>query len=270
MPTKKEKPAEEAAEVTVTVPAQANPNRNKDNMAEAEKALDTGIAAYNAALAVQDVDAMREAEEAIKKAEKEYAEAAECDVFATCKAEEHPLRKAAEIHSYHVLGHRALREDNILTGYEKSTQEKPIDLAKLARKCGLTPLWTHDVESLNQILTLRVAKEMGLPAEVLKSISKSYFMSRMTDAIEAGKTPTSNNQMVKMLQDICDKILGVNVVRVNNHDIAYIEAAHTKKGRDKIAINTANHDFMRRLVLDVLHRCVTGKVYEVEYRKAKA
>jgi hypothetical protein len=126
------------------------------------------------------------------------------------------------------------------------------------------------VESLNQTFTLRLAKEMGLSAEVLKEISKSYFMSKAVDAMEAGKTPTSNTQLVKMLQAICDKILGEGVVRVNNHDIAYIEAAHTKKGRARIAVNTANHDFMRRLVLDVLHRCVTGKVYEVEYKKAKA
>jgi len=257
--------------VEATAPVEEiKPDRNKQNMAEAEKAHEAAIANYNAALAVKDLDALHSAEDDIEAAEKNFAEAAECEVFARCKAEKHPLRKAAEIHSYRVIKHKPLREDKIVVGLEKSEREKPIDLARLATKCGLPTLWTHDVESLNQTFTLRVAQQMGLSAAELKEISKSYFMSRATDAIEAGKTPTSNTQLVKMLQGICDKILGEGVVHVNNHDIAYIEAAHTKKGRARIAVNTANHDFMRRLVLDVLHRCVTGAVYEVEYKKAKA
>lgn len=258
------------AKKTTEATAPVEENRDQMNMNSAEKNLDTAIAAYNAALAIQNVEAMRESEAAIEKAEQDFAEAAECFTFAICKADEHPLRKAAEVHSYRVLKHKALREDKMLTGFEKTEREKPIDLERLAKKCALPTLWTHDVERLNQVLTLRVAKEMGLSAQELKDISKSYYMSKASDEIAAGATPTSNTQLVKMLQSICDKILGENVVRVNNHDIAYIEAAHTKKGRAKIGINTAQHNFMRRLILDVLHRCVTGAVYEVEYKKHKA
>ena len=246
------------------------PDRNKTNMAQAELDLDAAIAKYNGALNVQNVDIMREAEAAIEKAEKDYAEAAECEVFSICKAQEHPLLKAAELHSFRVLKHKAKREDQILTGYEKTDREKPIDLVRLAKKCDLPTQWANAVEGLNQTLTLRVAQEMGATAAELKAISKSYFMSKATEAIESGKTPTSNTQLVKTLQTICDKILGENTIRVNGHDIAYIIAAHTKKGRGRISINTAKHDFMHRLVLDVLHRCVTGAVYEVEYKKAKA
>jgi hypothetical protein len=264
MPSKKKTTEDTAPVEEVTV------DRNQVNMAEAEQALDAALAGYNAALIIQNVDAMREAEAAIEKAEQDYAEAAECAAFALCKAEEHPMLKAAEIHSFRVLKHKAVREDSVLTGYEKTDREKPIDLEKLAKKCGLPTLWVHLVENLNQILTLRVAKDLGATAADLKAISKSYFMTRATGEMEAGATPTSNTQLVKLLQTICDKILGENVVRVNNHDIAYIEAAHTKKGRAKIGINTAQHNFMRRLILDVLHRCVTGAVYEVEYKKNKA
>ena len=264
MADKKKK--DEAADLVVEVKT----NRDQENMAAAEKAQETALASYNAALAVKDLDALREAEDAIEKAEKEFAEAAECATFAICKAEERPLIMAAKIHSYRVIKHKPLREEKIVVGLEKSEREKPIDLARLAKQCGLPTLWTNDVEGLNQILTLRVAQEMGASAAELKSISKSYFMSKATDAMETGKTPTSNTQLVKTLQSICDKILGENAVRVNNHDIAYIVAAHTKKGRGKISVNTANHDFMRRLVLDVLHRCVTGAMYEVEYKKNKA
>jgi hypothetical protein len=244
--------------------------RDQENMDAAEKAQGNAIAAYNLALGEKKMDELREAEANIEKAEQEFAEAAECAVFALCRAEEHPLRKAAELHSFRVIGHKAVHEEKILTGFEKTEREKPIELARLAVQCGLPTLWTHDVERLNQILTLRVGKEMGLSAEELKTISKSYFMSKAAGEIEAGATPTSNTQLVKLLQGICDKILGENVVRVNNHDVAYIEAAHTKKGRGRLAINTAQHNYMRRLVLDVLHRCVTGKVYEVEYKKAQA
>jgi len=267
MATKKNTP--ETTEVVESAAKVTNPERDKENMAAAETALDTAIAAYNTALATEDVVAMREAEAAIAKAAQEFAEAAECATFAICRADEHPLRKAAEIHSYRVIAHKAVREDKILTGFEKTDREKPIDLERLAKQCGLPTLWTHTTERLNQIMTLRVAKNMGATATELKDISKSYFMSRASGEMEAGGTPTSNTQMTKALQSICDMILGVDAVRVNNHDLAYIENAHTKKGRGKIAVGTANHSFMRRLVLDVLHRCVTDGVYEVEFKKAK-
>ena len=257
------------AEATEPV-VEVKTNRDQENMAAAEKAQETALASYNAAFAAKDIDAMNAAEDAIAKAEKEFAEAAECAVFAICRAEEHPLYKAAEIHSYRVIKHKPQREDKIVTGLEKSDREKPIDLVRLAKKCSLPTLWANGVEGLNQLLTLRVAQEMGLSAAELKDISTSYYMSKATDAIETGKTTTSNTQLVKKLQDICDKILGENTIRVNNHDLAYIMAAHTKKGRGKISIDTAKHDFMHRLVLDVLHRCVTGAMYEVEYKKNKA
>ena len=263
MPKKENNPAELPVE-------ESTADRNAENKAVAEQAVDAGILAYNAALALQDIEAMQAADAAIEKALGEFAEAAECEVFAICKAEDHPLRKAAELHSFRVLKVSAKREDKILTGYVKGEKEKPIDLAKLAAKCGLPTLWTHDVESLNQLLTLRVAQEMGASAAELKSIAKSYFMTRGVVEIEAGKTPTSNTQLVKRLQEICDKILGENVARANNHDLAYIIAAHTKKGKARISVNTAKHDFMRRLILDVLHRCITGAAYEVEFKTFKA
>ena len=245
-------------------------DRNMANMAAAELAHEAAIAAYNTAFAATDMDAMREAEEAIVKAEGEFAEAAECEVFARCKATDHPLREAAKIHSYRVIKHKTTREDRIVTGLEKTERERPIDLVRLATKCHLPTLWKNDVENLNQILTLLAAKEMGASAAELKAISQSYYMSKVTAAVDAGKTPMSNTQLVKMLQGICDKVLGESVVRVNNHDIAYIIAAHTKKGRGRLAVGTADHALMHRLFLDVMHRCVTGAVYEVEFKKNKA
>ena len=249
------------------LPEEINPDRNAANMAAAAAAHEAALADYNAAYAAEDAKAMGAAEEAIIKAEKDYAEAAECSIFAICKADEHPMRKAAEIHSYRVIKHKAKREDRIVTGLERSEYDKPIDLVKLARKCDLPIDWAHDVEGLNQLLTIRVAQETGATLTELKKIAKSYFMTKATEAIDVGKTPTSNTQLVKKLQDICDQILGKDKVHVVNPDIAYILAAHTKKGRGKLSINTANHDFMRRLVLDVLHRCVTGAKYEVEYKE---
>ena len=79
--------------------AETNTDRNKANMLAAEQAHVAALAAYNVAYAAEDVKAMGTAEEALIKAEKEFAEAAECDVFARCKATEHPMFEAAKIHS---------------------------------------------------------------------------------------------------------------------------------------------------------------------------
>jgi len=270
MPNKKDNPNQETTEVAVAVATQVDPNRDEKLMAEAEKALDTGIAAFMAALKDQNVDAMDEAEAAADKAVKEYGEAAEGFVFAKCKSEEHPLRAAVTLHSYSVLAYKIKRENNVTTAMEKVEREKPIDLVRLARFCVLPVEWAYDVEGLNQTLTLRVGKDLGLTAEELRSMAKSYHMSRVVDAIDAGKTPLSNNQLVLKMQAIGDAMLGKDVVKVISRDIAYIVATQTKKGRGRLGVGTANHATMHRLVLDVLHRCITGGVYEVEYKKVGA
>ena len=82
-------PSKKKTDDTVAVPE--NPNRDQENKAKAELALDAAIAKYNDALAAENVDLMREAEAEIEKAEGEYAEAAQCEVFALCKEQEHPM-----------------------------------------------------------------------------------------------------------------------------------------------------------------------------------
>jgi len=263
-------PAEETTEVAVVAETQPDPSRDEKLMASSEKALDAAIAAFMKGLKDQKVDAMDEAEAAAEKAVKEYGEAAEGFVFAQCKASDHPLRTAVTLHSYSVLAYKIKREDNVTTGMEKVSREKPIDLVKLARLCTLPVGWAHDVEGLNQSLTLRVGKDLGLTTEELRSMAKSYYMSKVVDAIDAGKTPLSNNQLVLKMQGIADAMLGPDVVKVISRDIAYIVATQTKKGRGRLGVAAANHATMHRLVLDVLHRCITGGTYEVEFKTYKA
>lgn len=63
---------------------------------------------------------------------------------------------------------------------------------------------------------------------------------------------------------------GKNTHRVNNHDVAYLLMCYTKRGKKVLSVAVAKNAYIHRLVLDVMHRIVTGKAYDLEYRMVSA
>ena len=70
--------------------------------------------------------------------------------------------------------------------------------------------------------------------------------------------------------EIEDNGKGKNVFRVNNHDVAYLLMCYTKRGKKTLTVAVAKNAYIHRLVLDVMHRIVTNKSYDLEYRMVSA
>lgn len=235
------------------------------------------IGEYNEALKENDLAKATRAEQELKDAETAYAEAKCTEVFGELSKSENPVRAAVEMHSYLVVSHRVKREEGTVIGFEiVEDKVRQIDLIKFCEFCKLPTNWKYKVEKFNQLLALRTANELKMTKAQIKKICDSFYMSDLARQVEMGATPDSNTAICKQLQQVVDAILfedngkGKNIHRVNNHDVAYLLMCYTKRGKKVLSVAVAKNSYIQRLVLDVMHRIVTHKAYDLEYRMVSA
>lgn len=231
------------------------------------------IGEYNEALKENDLAKATRTEQELKDAEVAYAEAKCVEVFGELAKSENPVKAAVAAHSYFVVSHRVKREEGSITGFEiVEDKVRQIDLVKFCEYIKAPTLWKYSVEKFNQLLALRTATELKMTKAQIKKICDSFYMNDLARQVEMGGTPDSNTAICKQLQQVVDAILfedngkGKNVHRVNNHDVAYLLMCYTKRGKKVLSVAVAKNAYIHRLVLDVMHRIVTGKAYDLEYR----
>lgn len=245
----------------------------KKKISELREEIVAKIGEYNEALKENDLAKATRIEQELKETEASYAELKSVEVFTELKEKENPVREAITTHSYLVISHKTLREDGVVKGFEIIEDKvRQIDLVKFCKFCNLDTMWQYNVERFNQLLAMRAATELKMTKAQIKKICDSFYMNDLARQIEMGGTPDSNTAICKQLQQVLDSILfedngkGKNVYRVNNHDVAYLLMCYTKRGKKTLSIAVAKNAYMHRLVMDVAHRIVTGKAYDLEYR----
>lgn len=245
----------------------------KEKLSGLHEAVVKKIGEYNEALKANDLAKAIKVEQELKELESDYAEMKALEVFNELKEKENPVREAIATHSYYVVSHRVLREDGVIKGFEIIEDKvRQIDLVKFCKHCKLDTMWQYSVERFNQLLALRAANELKMNRAQIKKICDSFYMNKLAREIEMGGTPDSNTAICKQLQQVLDAIIfedngkGKNVFRVNNHDVAYLLMCYTKRGKKVLSVAVAKHSYMHRLIMDVAHRIVTGKAYDLEYR----
>ena len=254
--------------------------------------LEADVAAYNEALAKSDVEAMTTAATNAKTHASEYANQAMIQFFETVSVKEDyngTILRAIKELTYTTKGYKINKEDEKITGMEIVDRTATVDLRKLCKHNGFTQDWIFSLEKFNLLLTLRAATElMGVDknadkkkkaefAAVLKTINDSYYMNEKAKELDMGKTPTSNSQICKQLQMVIDKILfvasetdpAINTYKANSHDVAYLLMCYTKKGKGALKVVCAKHTYVERLIVEIIHRILTGKVYGLDYKMVK-
>lgn len=239
--------------------------------------IERSIDEYNAALDENNFVKMSQAEAALKAAEDNYAETKEEEVFEALKAEENPVKAAIIEHSYNVVTHHANRKKGVIIGYELVTDRlRQIDLLKFCKYCDLPTAWQYKVEKFNQLLALRTANDLKLPKSKVKDICDSFYMNKLAREIDLGGTPDSNTQICKQLQMVVDAIIyedngkGKNLYRALSRDVTYLLLTYTKRNNKKVcSVQVAKNSYMHKLILDVIHRILTGGVYDLDYQIVK-
>ena len=241
------------------------------------KDIEVRISAYNEALAKNDFARMNALENEIKECEKMYAEESMHEVIAGCRKTKDPMLEAIRVYSYGVLSHQIVREDGAVTGMKLvDDRTKQLDLLKLCNILGANHLWEYKIERFGNLLCMRAATELGLQDWQIKRIERLYYYHNIIQKEELGAIPTSNTQICKLLQEVIDSILftagdtGKNIYRCNNHDVAYLLMCYTKRnGKKKLTVEVAKTAYVRRIVMDVMHRIVIGGVYDLKYQMIK-
>ena len=237
--------------------------------------IEQGVAAYNDAVKKNDMKAANVAEQMLKASEAEYLEHKQHEVFCALKAQEKPMLAAVRQYSFPVVKHRAVKEGGVVLGIELIERERQIDLVKLSKFCELDTTWALKVELFGQLLCMRSAKELNMSAAEVRQIANTYYMSELARKEKLGETPMSNTQVVKALQAVIDSFLfeaggnGANIYKVNNYDANYLLMCYTKRGKGMLSVQVAKAGFVHSLILDVCHRIVTGKVYNLEFKQMK-
>lgn len=227
------------------------------------------IKQYNEALKAKNLDAMTTIEASVKDTEAEFALQSQNDLFMECKKADNPILEGVKRYTYPVLKHKIANDGTGMSLVDD--REKQIDLVKLCKYCTLPTAWAYTVEAAGELLCIRTAKELGMTTEEIKMISNTYRMDKKAKEVELGGTPTSNNQICKLLQKVLDEILfeddgsGKNRYKCNSHDVAYLLACYTRRGRKQLCVTVAKNSFLNGLIVDVMHRITCGLKYGIEY-----
>ena len=238
-------------------------------MEEIKVGIEKSIKAIAIACKSGKTDDAIKAETNLKSLEKQYVEQRTKEVFGELCKTKTPIIEAIKMYSFEVPTHRVTtNDDGVMTGIETGKKNLQIDLLKFCQYGDFDAEWEHTASKFNLLLCLRAAREIGYTPKEIESLASKYYLSQQAKAIELGKTPDSNNQLCKALQAVIDEIVFVpkvvdgkevdeNSYKCNNHDVAYLLALYTKKGKEKLSVAVAKDNFLRRILMDVLNRIIT-------------
>lgn len=241
-------------------------------LAEIRANVEALVKSYNEAAQTGEVANAARIDQDIQNAIGEYTNIARTIAFDECKAAADPMLEAVKRLTFQTIAVRDEKAEAAEIPVRVVTEkEKQIDLLKLHKYVeggiGADHQWPYMIEKFNMLLTARKAEELGIDPT---SINDSYAMSEIARNFDLGKNPASKTKILDTLRNIVTAMIGEEFApTVNSHDVAFLLSVYSKKGRKALTVTCANHKFMRGYVMEICHRVVTGKVYEVEYKTAK-
>ena len=212
-------------------------------------------------------------EEEISNAVNEYTAEARKQCFDMCKESGNPMLTAVTRLTFKTIAtkNEEVGESKIpvLTIVDK---EKAIDLQKLHKYIdggiGHDTNWIYLAEKFNCLLTAAAAVDLGIDP---KSVNDSYAMSAIAKDIKfngakSDEAPTSDNKKLALLKVVIEAMIG-DEYKVTSHDLKFLMKVYSKKSKKALTVTTANQKYLRGYLAEICHKLVTGKVYELDYKK---
>ena len=230
-------------------------------LATLRESVEEQVKTYNDAVQNGRFEESTKADKAMTDNINEYTATVRDMCFEECKATDDPMLAAVKTLSYVTIGVKDEQKgDDKVPVRVIVDKERQIDLLKLDKFCGgigADPNWMHVAQKMNFL-----AKDLGLdPAKV----NDSYAMSEIARQFEMGKNPTSKTNLLKTLQMVVTAMVG-DGYKATSHDVNFLLSVYSKKNRKALTVSCANHRNFRGYVMEVCHRIVTGKSYELEYK----
>lgn len=207
-------------------------------------------------------------EDEIDQAVNEYTSEARKLCFEQCVASGNPM-----FHAVNQLTFTTIATKNEEVGEAKIPvltiidKEKAIDLQKLHKYVsggiGHDKNWIYIAEKFNCLLTAAAAIDLDIDP---KTVNDSYAMSAISKDINLGKVPTSDTAKLSQLKVVIEAMIGPEY-KVTSHDLKFLMKVYSKKSRKALSVTTANQKYLRSYLAEICHKLVTGKVYELDYKK---
>lgn len=245
-----------------------------------EQAMRDAAAKFNDALKKNDAKSMQAAKNQLNDLKKEYNHQSQLDIFSECAKTANPYKRAAEILTYKTIRATEEREDGITMGMTvEPGNPATLDIVALCKYCEKDHLWQYDVAQLSYLVCLNVAKGLSLPAEAIRDIKGKFLMKDAARKVDMGIDPSSNNQLVKGLQAIIDKLLPENVEAADDQklkalvcDIKYLKHGYVKAdhGSTEVSVKKAQDvKVFTKYILTVMNRLLTNGNYSIDFKKVK-
>lgn len=243
------------------------------------------VAKYNATLRKEDVrlDELTAIESELKEVAAKAKAEKTTEVYNSLIQYENPMLAAATMFTYEVPSYKMVSDSGVVTGMEVDTKVvtiNPIDFTNYLKKDPKKSLeggmsWIYHADALGMLLAYRTLKELGGSKDALDDLKKNYFIREVAMKEAQGFTPTSNTQLVDLLQTIINKLIfipdekGNNMVKARSCDAKFLLKCYTSHGRGVGAVKVLKGARIAHYIFEVCHMIITGKVYTVECRKRK-
>lgn len=237
---------------------------------ELRATVDEKVKAYNEAMQDGKFDDVQKLDTEITDSVNEFTSIVRDMCFEDCAASDDPMMAAVTALSFMTIGVKDTKKgDEKLPVREVIEKERQIDLLKLHKfvegGIGHNKEWAYMIEKFNLLMTCQKAKDLGIDPT---AINDSYAMSEIAKGYDLGKNPASKTNLLKTLTAIVQAMVGEEYKPVS-HDVNFLLSVYSRKSRKALTVTCANHKYMRGYVMEICHRIVTGKTYEVDYKKVR-
>lgn len=240
---------------------------NTAKLAQLRSDAEALVKEYNEAIQNGKYEDATKADTKLTDTVNEYTATVRDMCFEDCKNTENPMLTAVTTLMFVTIGVKDEQKgDDKVPVRSIVDKERQIDLLKLDKYCGgigANKNWVHIAQKMNFLLTAQKCVDLGIDP---KSINDSYSMSEIAREFDMGKKPTSKTNLLKTLQTVITAMLGEGY-KATSHDVNFLMSVYSKKSRTALTVTCANHRYFRGYLAEVCHRIVTGKVYDVEYKK---
>lgn len=242
----------------------------ENKLQEIKASVEEKVKAYNEAMQDAKFDEASKLDTEMTEEVNEYTAIVRDMCFEDCAAAEDPMIAAVTALSFMTIGVKDNKKgDEKIPVREVIERERQIDLYKLHKYVsggiGQNKDWVHMIEKFNLLMTCQKAKDLGIDPT---AINDSYAMSEIAKGYDLGKNPASKTNLLKTLTTIVQAMVGEEYKPVS-HDVNFLLSVYSRKSRKALTVSCANHKYMRNYIMEICHRIVTGKVYEVDYRKVR-
>lgn len=243
----------------------------KENKLKELRALvEEKVKAYNDTMQDGKFDEVSKLDTEITDTVNEYTATVRDMCFEDCAESDDPMMAAVTALSFMTIAVKDTKKgDEGLPVRKVIEKERQIDLLKLHKfvegGIGHNKEWAYMIEKFNLLMTCQKAKDLGIDP---KDINDSYAMSEIAKGYDLGKNPASKTNLLKTLTAIVQAMVGEEYKPVS-HDVNFLLSVYSRKSRKALTVTCANHKYMRGYVMEICHRIVTGKTYEVDYKKVR-